>query len=146
MVVRFNLRMGAEESKQEKACCVAPEISGSSENSKNSSQESSSNQKSMPMVATQEDVLKTLHSKGQFLSSQYASEGNVDHQKVVGVLRSLAGLNVVTLADQEVEKLSLSTEAVEYAKAGSPEAQVYNFVKVHIRKSFLITEISNQHQ
>ena len=78
-------------------------------------------------VVRQEDVLNKLDADGHLNSEQFATTGAFDHQKVVGVLRSLAGLEVVELVSKSVDKLVLSQEAEKYLTAGSPEVQVFRY-------------------
>jgi len=78
---------------------------------------------------SQDDILQKINADGSFNSQIFASERSCEHQKVVGILRSLAGREVVTLNGRSVEKLVLSSEAQTYVGSGSPEVQVFKFVQ-----------------
>ena len=76
---------------------------------------------------SQELVLKKLDAEAKFNSQEFASAGSYDHQKVVGIVRGLAGLEIVAIDGKSIEKYALSDEAKQYVSAGSPEVQVFKY-------------------
>ena len=76
---------------------------------------------------SQELVLKKLDTEAKFNSQEFASAGSYDHQKVVGIVRGLAGLEIVAIDGKSIEKYALSDEAKQYVSAGSPEVQVFKY-------------------
>ena len=61
----------------------------------------------------------------------FSAERGVVHADLVGALRSLEALEMVTLENQEVERWRLSDEGKEYSISDLPEVQVLKFVKAH---------------
>ena len=82
----------------------------------------------------QKDILQWLNTDGGFNSEEFANACGYEHQKVVGVLRSLAGMEIVKLDPKSAEKLVLSEEAKKYITAGSPEVQVFKYEKRNVIK------------
>ena len=80
---------------------------------------------------SQELVLKKLDAENKFNSQEFACSGSYDHQKVVGIVRGLAGLEIVKIDGKTIEKFVLSDEATQYATAGSPEVQVFKYASIN---------------
>src|ERR1700733_3133909 len=83
------------------------------------------------MEQLQNIVLETLASKGHVENSLtlYDDNGNVaDQQRLLGVLKSLSGLNMVQYEAIEKDGWRLSEEALMILKHGSHEARVFNMI------------------
>jgi len=76
-------------------------------------------------------TLKSLiQERGEIANSiELAKELGWDHEKLVGVIKSLQGDGQVETTSTKVEGYKWTSEAEKYAKVGSPEAQVFNLLK-----------------
>jgi len=76
-------------------------------------------------------ILKaTIQERGEIADSiALAQEKGWDHEKLVGVIKSLQADGQVETTSTKVEGWKLTVEGAKYAKAGSPEAQVFNLLK-----------------
>ena len=83
------------------------------------------------MTDLRSDILLHLAEKADTVEStlNFASERCLGHTEVIGALRSLEALEMVSLEAKDVERWRLSDEAVEYAKNGLPEIQVLTYVR-----------------
>eukprot|EP01024_Parvocaulis_polyphysoides_P069788 TRINITY_DN85715_c0_g1_i1.p1 TRINITY_DN85715_c0_g1~~TRINITY_DN85715_c0_g1_i1.p1 ORF type:complete len:164 (+),score=23.01 TRINITY_DN85715_c0_g1_i1:145-636(+) len=61
-------------------------------------------------------------------STEIASVLNVDHNTITGVIKSLASFEMITVQDVDHFRYVLTEEGQQYAKSGSPEAQVFEKV------------------
>lgn len=61
-------------------------------------------------------------------SADFAAAHHVDHQVVVGLLKSLLSADMITTQDIDHSRWTLTAEAQGYLGVGSPEAQVFNTV------------------
>jgi phenylalanyl-tRNA synthetase alpha chain len=79
------------------------------------------------------DILLHLSDKADTIEStlDFSQERCISHSEVIGALRSLEALEMVSLEAKEVERWRLSEEATEYAKQGLPEIQVLNFIRAN---------------
>lgn len=76
-----------------------------------------------------ESLLKLIAERGLISTLEVAKELGIDHQKVVGAVKSLQSLGEVIESKPEVEKhWQLTHEGEEVAKNGSHEALVYNAI------------------
>jgi len=81
------------------------------------------------MTDVNERVLELLDERGSFDSLQIADELKVDHQKIVGVVKSLQSLGgVIESTQQTSKKWELTEEGRNVAETGSYEALVFNAV------------------
>lgn len=79
--------------------------------------------------AIERRILKTLQATGTIADSlQFSHENGWAHLDVVGVILSLSTANMVAFSVTNEDVPKLTEEGELYAKAGSPEAQVYNAV------------------
>lgn len=78
------------------------------------------------MADIEQVLLQQLADKGSIADTgALAAELNVDHLKVVGVLKSLEMAEMITVQDISHSKYVLTPEAEAYLTAGSPEAQLF---------------------
>jgi len=82
-------------------------------------------------MALDRAILKALiEERGEIADSiALAQEKGWDHDKVVGIIKSLQGDGQVDTTTTKVDGWKLTAEGEKYAKDGSPEAQVFNLVK-----------------
>ena len=81
-------------------------------------------------MVNREELVHTLAAQGKVANSvALALSRGWDHQKLVGLLKSLQSQGLVVCLPVEQENWKLTAEGEEYANLGSPEAQVYNYVK-----------------
>ncbi|KAK9811942.1 hypothetical protein WJX73_001453 [Symbiochloris irregularis] len=76
-------------------------------------------------------VLEALNAHGEIADTEAFSRSAspaLDHQSVVGTLRSLEAAGMVSTEGTERTRLGLSSEAQDYLSNGSPESQLYNSV------------------
>jgi len=84
----------------------------------------------MTAAPTKEDVVQILQADNEIADSvQLADARGWDHLKLVGVLKSLEADGRTTSKATKREGWKLTTEGEEYSKNGSPEVQVFNFIK-----------------
>ena len=77
------------------------------------------------MANIEASILSTLHEDGQVQDTgDFAQSIGVDHQAVVGVMKSLEAAEMIICEAIEHFKWVLTPEAKEYLGKGSPEAQV----------------------
>lgn len=77
-----------------------------------------------------EEVVALLVSAGEVSdSSALASERGWDHDRLVGVIKSLEAEGQVTSTPMKREGWKLTSEGEECLRSGSPEVQVFEFVK-----------------
>ncbi|XP_037089666.1 phenylalanine--tRNA ligase alpha subunit-like [Pollicipes pollicipes] len=80
-------------------------------------------------IASSESVLHHLDQHGTFNTQDYANNLGEDHQKIVGIVKSLEGLGQVVQVEQVTHKhWELTDEGREVARAGSHEAKVFDAV------------------
>eukprot|EP00053_Salpingoeca_punica_P010537 m.94789 g.94789 ORF g.94789 m.94789 type:complete len:495 (+) comp15423_c0_seq1:108-1592(+) len=80
-------------------------------------------------MATQQVILDALAKSGSINSYDFARSLNVDHQDVIGVLKSLNSFGgLIESSDKVSENLVLTEEGEAIKAHGSHEAQVYNIV------------------
>lgn len=76
-----------------------------------------------------EQLLKELDIKGTISTLDLAKENNVDHQKVIGVVKSILALGNIITADQVTNKYwELTDEGESVLLNGSYEVNIYNAV------------------
>ncbi|CCD67614.1 phenylalanine--tRNA ligase [Caenorhabditis elegans] len=76
-----------------------------------------------------QQILDFLQESNEFNSIQLAQQWNLDHQKVIGAIKSLlANEGVLTTKDVTEKRLELTNEGVQFANEGSPEYLVFEFV------------------
>lgn len=75
------------------------------------------------------DLLKDLAQHDIENSLLYARSKNIDHTELIGLLTSLSLEGYLTTENQKMEEIVLTPEGQDYLQKGSPEAQVFNFVK-----------------
>jgi len=81
-------------------------------------------------MVTKEIVLEHIASAGSIEDTlSLSNEKGWDHNKVVGIVKSLASLEAVTLEDRKNEVLHATEEGKQYLENGSPEAQVWRQAK-----------------
>ena len=74
-------------------------------------------------------VLTTLASTGRIPNSQaFADDASVDHEKVVGTLKSLETAECVSMTAIKEEGIALTPDGESYLAHGSPEFQVFSAV------------------
>jgi phenylalanyl-tRNA synthetase alpha chain len=73
-------------------------------------------------------ILNTLAGSAIDNSASWAAQHKLDHNEVVGCIKSLMCDGYVTLTMHEVLGWAATEEGVQYAATGSPEAQVFNAV------------------
>jgi len=73
-------------------------------------------------------VLTAVDAAGSCNSRELAGRLGVEHEQVVGVLKSLEALEAIKAEISEKQVLTLSEEGVKYARDGSPEYQVWKLV------------------
>jgi len=79
---------------------------------------------------TMDEVLACLNADGEIADSvKLATSRGWDHDKLVGVLKSLQAAGNVNNEGTKVEGWKLTGEGNDYLQNGSPEVQVFNFVK-----------------
>lgn len=75
-------------------------------------------------------VLSYLANANQIANTlEFATSHNVAHANLVGALRSLEALEMITLNPKDVERWKVSDEGREFAINGLPEIQVLDIVK-----------------
>jgi phenylalanyl-tRNA synthetase alpha chain len=75
-----------------------------------------------------ENIVLELDKSGSVDSQSFAAAHKVDHQEVVGALKSLSAREVVALEQYDVNELGLTSEGEQYANLGSPEVRLWNFL------------------
>lgn len=81
------------------------------------------------MSELQDRVLKEIDINGKLESLSFATKASVDHQKIVGVIKSLESLgNVVDSQMETVKRWQLTKEGEEVVEKGSHEAVVFGLV------------------
>mmetsp|Transcript_40269 Transcript_40269/g.89432 ORF Transcript_40269/g.89432 Transcript_40269/m.89432 type:complete len:496 (+) Transcript_40269:146-1633(+) len=81
------------------------------------------------MADVEAKVLQTINENNEISDSgDFAAKHGIDHNVVVGTIKSLASSELITVQDIDHFKYSLTDEAVGYLSLGSPEAQVFNLV------------------
>lgn len=79
---------------------------------------------------TKDAIVAHLKSFGEIADSLHlAASSGWDHDKLVGIIKSLLADERVTCEATKKEGWKLTSEGQQYAEAGSPEVQVYNFLK-----------------
>ncbi|KAF0314224.1 Phenylalanine--tRNA ligase alpha subunit [Amphibalanus amphitrite] len=100
----------------------------------------------MPQEAVSaEGILSYIDKNGPFNSEDYANSIQEDHQKVVGIIKSLQGLGQVVNVEQVTRKhWELTDEGRDVARTGSHEAKVFNAVPPEgIAQSELMSSVPN---
>lgn len=78
---------------------------------------------------TKDGIVAHLRNFGEIEDSvQLAESSGWDHDRLVGVLKSLVADERVTITASKKEGWKLTPEGQQCAEAGSPEAQVFNFL------------------
>lgn len=78
-----------------------------------------------------QQVLDFLGNEKEFNSIQLAQQWNIDHQKLIGAIKSLlANEGVLATKDITEKRLELTNEGAQFANEGSPEFLVFEFVGV----------------
>lgn len=62
-------------------------------------------------------------------SLNFSASHNLDHATLVGILNSLSQANYITTEAHEITRIQLTEESKSYIVQGSPETQVFNYVK-----------------
>jgi len=76
-----------------------------------------------------EQLLKFLDSKGSFSTWDLSKETNIDHQKIIGVVKSILALGNIITADPVTSKYwELTDEGESVLLNGSYEVNLYNAV------------------
>lgn len=76
-----------------------------------------------------EQLLKVLDTKGTIRTLDLAKENNIDHQKVIGTVKSILALGNIITADPVTSKYwELTDEGESILLNGSYEVNVYNAV------------------
>lgn len=79
---------------------------------------------------TKDAVVSLLEQRGELADSAVlASENCWDHDKLVGVIKSLEADGWTTSTSTKREGWKMTAEAEKYVAEGSPEVQVFNFIK-----------------
>jgi hypothetical protein len=73
-------------------------------------------------------IVDALEASGPFSSNAWAAKHGLDHQSVVGALKSLAGKEIVNMGQFDVSDTTLSEEGQQYITLGSPEARLWNIL------------------
>jgi phenylalanyl-tRNA synthetase alpha chain len=84
-----------------------------------------------PKQALEARVLSALNEAGTIADSRaFATEqkSDLNHEDLVGILKSLTVAEMVTMDANEVKLMSLTDDGERYAKEGTPEAQVFKLV------------------
>ncbi|EGT32811.1 CBN-FARS-1 protein [Caenorhabditis brenneri] len=78
-----------------------------------------------------QQILDFLGSSNEFNSIQLAQQWNIDHQKLIGAIKSLqTNEGVLATKDVTEKRLELTSEGVQFANEGSPEFLVFEFIGV----------------
>mmetsp|Transcript_91115 Transcript_91115/g.235304 ORF Transcript_91115/g.235304 Transcript_91115/m.235304 type:complete len:496 (-) Transcript_91115:48-1535(-) len=81
-------------------------------------------------MATLEAVVEIIQEKGEIADSVVlAEQKGWDHEKLVGLIKSLDAAERTKSAPMKREGWKLTAEGEQYSKDGSPEVQVFNVVK-----------------
>lgn len=76
-----------------------------------------------------EQLLKILDTKGSFSTWDLSKETNIDHQKIIGVVKSILALGNIITADPVTSKYwELTDEGESVLLNGSYEVNLYNAV------------------
>eukprot|EP00747_Dinoflagellata_sp_TGD_P196078 gnl/TRDRNA2_/TRDRNA2_65724_c0_seq1.p1 gnl/TRDRNA2_/TRDRNA2_65724_c0~~gnl/TRDRNA2_/TRDRNA2_65724_c0_seq1.p1 ORF type:complete len:506 (+),score=130.97 gnl/TRDRNA2_/TRDRNA2_65724_c0_seq1:66-1583(+) len=79
---------------------------------------------------SKEEFLKVIDERGEITDTVVlAGELGWDHEKLVGVMKSILAEEKVTADGTKREGFKLTEEGEKYSAGGSPEAQVFEFVK-----------------
>mmetsp|Transcript_104427 Transcript_104427/g.207410 ORF Transcript_104427/g.207410 Transcript_104427/m.207410 type:complete len:500 (-) Transcript_104427:116-1615(-) len=86
----------------------------------------------MTAVPTKEDVVQVLQEENEIVDSvKLADTRGWDHLKLVGVLKSLEADGRTKSTSSKREGWKLTAEGEQYCEKGSPEVQVFNFIKAN---------------
>mmetsp|Transcript_27912 Transcript_27912/g.60588 ORF Transcript_27912/g.60588 Transcript_27912/m.60588 type:complete len:500 (-) Transcript_27912:191-1690(-) len=79
---------------------------------------------------SKEEVVAVIEEKNEIADSvELAKSKGWDHDRLVGVIKSLEADERATSTSKKLEGVKLTPEGEQYAEKGSPEVQVFNFVK-----------------
>lgn len=73
-------------------------------------------------------IVDALEATGPFASNEWAAKHGLEHQAVVGALKSLNGREIITMEQFDVSDIVLSAEGQQYIELGSPEARLWNIL------------------
>lgn len=81
-------------------------------------------------AVTKDAIVAILQDKGDIAdSNELAQQNNWDHDKVVGIIKSLWSDGRVETDSKKMEGWKMTAEGEEYCKDGAPEARVFNAVQ-----------------
>ncbi|ESP03312.1 hypothetical protein LOTGIDRAFT_207611 [Lottia gigantea] len=97
------------------------------------------------MADFSELVLKNVNEKGEIDTQDLAKLENIDHQKLVGAVKSLQSLgNIIKVDQKQSKRLKLTEEGISVAEKGSHEACVYNSIPAEgIRQADIMKTVPN---
>jgi len=84
----------------------------------------------LSVMVDAESVLQILNDQGDIADSvALAADKSWDHEKLIGVVKSLEAQEKVVSSGTKRESWKLTGEGEEYVAKGSPERQVFDFIK-----------------
>ena len=92
-----------------------------------------------------EEILRLLNERSKLNSLSLSQELSIDHQKIVGVIKSLQSLgDIIKSTQNETKKLDLTKEGEQCVQNGSHEAVVWNAIPEEgIEQSVLMKAIGD---